>query len=320
MRSAWGLLVPNHANVLRVLPALGLLALWLALAACGRGEEPYRPAYSDNPSPRPGEYVFAPHPLLNPQRMAEVYGAMVDRLNHDLAPAGIRLRLEASSSYSAYNEKLRRGEPHFVLPNPYQLLLAQQYGYVIFGKVEPDDDFRGIILLRKDSPLKTLAGLKGATVSFPAPTALAATLMPELYMRENGLDPRKDITQLFSGTHESALMNLGLGVSAAACTWPPAWADFRREHPDMAARMEVRWQTGVLPNNGLGGLASVPEGARAQVAAALFGLSADAEGRRLLKAAGIRAFVPADAATYAPVAAFVERYNRLVRQLKGLDE
>jgi len=148
----------------------------LCLAGCGDEGRPYQPEYTRTAPASTIEYIFAPHPLLNAQKLAEVYGAMLDHINTSLAQDRIRLKLEASRSYAAYNEKLLRREVHFALPNPYQTVLAQDCGYLIFGKADNDEMFRGVIILRKDSPIRTVQGLKGATVSFPAPTALAATI------------------------------------------------------------------------------------------------------------------------------------------------
>lgn len=293
----------------------------LSLAACADAETPlYKPQYTANPPAGATQYIFAPHPLMAPQKLAEVYGALVDQLNQRLARDRITLKLEASSSYAAFNEKLRTRKVHFALPNPYQTVLAQNYGYKIFGKADRDEDFRGIILLRRDFPLATIQGLKGATVAFPAPTALAATMMPELFLKENGLDPRRDITQLFTGAHDSALISACLGSAAAACTWPRAWDMFQKEHPEEARLLAVRWRTTTLPDNGLVALDSVPEHVRSKVAQAFFQLHESPEGKRVALLSGTPRYIPADNATYAPVHAFIARYSGSVRTPKGLNE
>ncbi len=298
-----------------------LLLLGLCLCGCSGGDEQsYSPTYAANAPQSDVEYVFAPHPVMNAQKLAEVYGALVDHINARLAGDNIRLRLESSRNYTAFNEKLLLRKVHFALPNPYQTILSQDCGYEIFGKVANDDMFRGIVILRKDSPIRTMADLKGATVSFPAPTALAATLMPELFLKEHGVDPRKDISQLFVGTHESAMLNVAIGTSAAACTWPAAWESFKKDHPDKARTIEVRWQTSTLPHNGLVARADVPEQVRRKVAQAFFALHEDPQGLRILGMANVERFVPADNATFGPVHEFIRRYTSSVRQLKGLHE
>jgi len=304
------------------LAALRLLALCLLplASACSNDRPAYQPEYATNPSATATVYSFAPHPLMNPQKLAEVYGAMLYALNRSLAPERITLKVEASQNYAAFNEKIRRRQVHFALPNPYQTLLSQDYGYKIFGKMDNDESFCGIILVRKNSPISNIAGLKGARVSFPAPTALAATLLPELYMKDHGLDPRTEITQVFVGTHDSVLLNVSVGVTQAGCTWPAAWLAFQKEQPDKARLIEPRWQTDTLPSNGLVALETVPEHVRHKVAQAFMHLHESAEGQRILAMAGVSRFVPATNETYAPVRAFIARYNSSVRQLKGLDE
>ncbi|OIN99768.1 MAG: hypothetical protein AUJ49_10725 [Desulfovibrionaceae bacterium CG1_02_65_16] len=300
---------------------MALLLAVLVLPGCDRNDKAaYTPRYGQLPPTGGGVYIFGPHPLMNPQKLAEVYGALLDKLNRQLAPEHIQLRLEASLNYAVFNKKIIRHRLHFALPNPYQTVLSQDHGYVIFGKMNRDDDFRGIILLQKGAPISSVEGLAGARVSFPAPTALAATLMPELFLKEHGLDPRRDIIASFVGTHDSAMLNVCLGVSDAACTWPIAWRNFQEQRPDQARRIEVRWRTPPLPNNGLVALSTVPQPVREKVARALFALGEDAEGRRLLDQAGVGRFVPADNATFAPVRQFINRYNRSVRQLQGLNE
>lgn len=297
-----------------------LLCLGLCLAGCGEDDKPYRPEYTRSAPSSTIEYIFAPHPLLNAQKLAEVYGAMLDHINAGLTGERIRLKLEASRSYTAFNEKLLRREVHFALPNPYQTVLAQDCGYLIFGKADNDETFRGVVILRKDSPIRTVQELRGATVSFPAPTALAATMMPELFFKEQGLDPRKDMTQLFVGTHESAMLNVCMGATVAACTWPAAWENFKKDHPDKAKIIEVRWQTSNLPSNGLIVRDDVPETVRKKVANAFFSLGETPEGQRILHMASTSRYVPADNSTYAPVHDFISRYAQSVRAPKGLHE
>jgi phosphonate transport system substrate-binding protein len=308
------ILLHFRASMLLILPLL-------FLSACSDAEHPlYKPQYTANPPAGATQFIFAPHPLMSPQKLAEVYGALVDQLNQRLARDRISLKLEASNSYASFNEKLRERKVHFALPNPYQTVLAQDYGYKIFGKMDHDIDFRGIVLLRRGSPIDSLQGLKGATVAFPAPTALAATMLPELFFKENGLDPARDITQLSTGTHDSALRSVCIGAATAACTSPRAWEQFQKDHPEEARLLEVRWQTPTLPNNGLVALDSVPEHVRHKVAQAFFQLHESPESRHIVLLSGTTQYLPADNATYAPVYTFIARYNASVRTLKGLHE
>jgi len=287
----------------------------LALAACGPEPRPgYAPEYVARPAPQarePAVYRFAVHPLHNPQRLAAVYGPIVAYLNRHLG--GPTLRLEASRSYEAFEAELYGRGYQLALPNPVQALRSLGSGYRIFGKMGGDEQFRGIILVRRDSGLQRVEQLKGMVVAFPAPTALAATMLPLWYLHTHGLDANRELRRLYTGSQESSIMSVYLGQAAAAATWPVPWETFSRRRPEVAAALEVRWETGALMNNALVARDDVPPELVARVGALLFALHETPEGARLLAEVPIPRFEPATAETYAPVRAFLDTYQRSIR-------
>lgn len=311
------------SSPLRLCPGLlpALLFVWsltalAALTGCSREDSGgYTPQYSNTAPPVAERYVFGIHPLYNPQKLFEVFGPLVVYLNENLGIPKVKIVLEASSNYQAFNTKLERRALHFALPNPYQTVRAQKFGYRIFAKMDNDDDFRGVLILRKDSDIRTLADLKGKVISAPAPTALAATLMPQLFLSEHGLDVGRDIQTLYVGTHESTLMNVLLGRTAAASTWPLAWRMFSVERPEGAAQLEVRWRTNSLPSNGLIERDDVPPRLAQRVREIILDMEHTPQGRQILANIGIPRFVPADSATYEPVETFLRDFERRVRPL-----
>jgi ABC-type amino acid transport substrate-binding protein len=165
--------------------------------------------------------------------------------------------------------------------------------------------------------IKKVADLKGKAVSYPAPTALAATMMPQYFLQTQGLDVNRDIANLYVGSQESSIMNVYLGKSAAGATWPPPWIAFTREHPNIAAQLEVKWETASLPNNGLVVRNDVPAPLRRQVEEALFNLHTTPEGKAILARMPLSRFEPATSATYEPVRTFLRQYAATVRPLEG---
>ena len=299
----------------RVVRALLSVLIIGAFTACPGQEPPrYEPRYGPSPrhlTTRP-LYVFGVHPLHNVRRLTAVYQPMVDFLNRGLGD--VELTLEASSSYAAFDEKLRTRQLAFALPNPYQTVQAAAHGYRIFAKVRNDEDFRGILLVRKDSGITTLEQLRGKSISYPAPTALAATMLPQWLLHQNGLQAGRDVESRYVGSQESSIMNVYLGQTAAAATWPSPWRALARERPEVGDALVVRWQTPTLPNNGLIARDDVPEALVARVRALFVDLDRTPEGRALLAAAEIEGFEPATEATYAPVREFVGRFEAEVRK------
>ncbi len=293
--------------------ALGGLVLLLLYGCSKPPTERYAPQFSDT-SPHPEAlYLFGVHPLHNPQRLFEVFGPLTRYLSEQIP--GVRFRLEASRNYAAFDEKLNAGRLHFALPNPYQTINAEDRGYRIFAKMGDDENFRGILLVRKDSGIERLEQLRGQAVSYPAPTALAATMLPQYYLQSHGIQVQSELENRYVGSQESSIMNVYHGQVAAGATWPPPWRALSRERPELAEALEVRWQTESLPNNGLVVLPEVPEWVVARVRDLLLGLHESEEGRAILERMELSRFEAADSETYRPVRQFIERFAREVRPL-----
>lgn len=293
---------------------LGLLSL--VLAACGQdsGTASTGPVYSASaPEIAHKEYVFAVHPLHNPTRLFELYGPLIDYLSRNIP--GSTFRLEASRNYEEFDNKLYGRKPDFALPNPFQTLNAQKHGYRVIAKMGDDHLFTGVILIRRDSGIRQVADLKGKKVAYPAPTALAATMMPQYYLHTHGLDINRDIENLYVGSQESSIMNVYLGNVAAAATWPIPWLRFQQEQPDKARELEVKWETGPLINNSVVVRDDVPDEIARQVAQLLDTLHTTPEGRAMLDRMPLSRFERADDAQYRVIEDFLKRFSDTVRPL-----
>lgn len=295
-----------------------LWVICLLIAGCER-EAPapeYAPTFVDQPANRAATLVLGVHPLHNPQRLFQVYQPLVDHLNRTLP--GARLRLEASRDYADFEKKLAGRHFHLALANPYQTIVSRQYGYHVFAKMGDDDNFRGILLVRKDGNIRELKDLKGKRISYPASTALAATVMPQWFLHQNGIDVHRDVTNLYVGSQESSIMNVYLGKTAAGATWPLPWKAFSREHPEVAGQLEVKWQTPPLVNNSLLARDDVPRETVFHIQRLLLNLPATDEGRAILAGVELTAFEAADDSAYHALQNFIERFEREVRPIKEI--
>lgn len=300
----------QRTGVVAVLGALCVATLGL-LAGCGGETEASVPVFSPEPVSDITVYRFGVHPLHNPTRLHEIFSPVMGYLSRQIP--GTQFRVEASRNYASYEQKLFAGEFHFALPNPYQTVKALEHGYHVFGKMGDDQNFRGIVLVRRDSGIERVADLRGKSISYPAPTALAATMMPQYFLHTHGLDVIHDVETQYVGSQESSIMNVYLGHSAAAATWLPPWRALSKERPELAETLEVKWQTDPLPNNGLLVRADVPAAVVDRVARLLFSLNEREEGRRMLGRMELSRFEPADDETYRPVRDFVQRFAHEIR-------
>ena len=306
--------LPGNQKSWSYLAGCGLaLLLSIALPAFGQDKpvEPSGPEFATTPPSSGKEYIFAIHPLHNPARLFEVYGPLIEYLNRNIP--GVTFRLEASRSYEAFEEKLYARKFDFALPNPYQTLRSLGHGYHVIAKMGDDYKFTGIILVRRDSGIKRVQDLKGKKVSYPAKTALAATMMPQYFLQTHGLDVNRDIENLYVGSQESSIMNVYLGNVAAAATWPMPWEAFQKEHPDKARELEKKWETEPLINNGVVARDDVPASLARRVAQLLNGLHESEEGRAILARMPLSRFELADDRRYRVIEDFLREFARKVR-------
>ncbi len=275
-------------------------------------EQAYKPTFGARSGLPVKEYIVGIHPLHNPKRLFEIYGPILELIGGRIPQA--EFKLEASRNYEEFDKKLYSRHFDLAMPNPYQTVNALQYGYRVFGKMADDQDFCGIILVRKDSGIREVADLKGKAVAYPAKTALAATMLPQYYLQTHGIDVNTDIENLYVGSQESSIMNVLLGKTAAAATWPVPWKSFAAKHPEQAGQLDVKWRTQSLQNNGWVARDDVDDELVNAFAAALFSLQDTEPGRKLLAAVPVSRFEAADAKTYAPVEAFLQQFAATVRR------
>jgi phosphonate transport system substrate-binding protein len=292
------------------------LVTTLLLLGCDRPAESPALKYSSAPATASlPTYRLAIHPLYNPQKLAEAYQPLVDHLNRQLA--GVRIELEASRDYQAYEQKFRARGPEFLLPNPWQTLESIKVGYRVIAMAGDATDFKGIFIVRKDSGIKTPADLKGKVVSYPSHTALAACIMPQYFLHQNGVDVMKDIQNVYVGSQESSIMHAYLGQSAAAATWPPPWRLFAKDHPAEAAQLHVIWETPSLLNNSVMVRDDVPAAISDEIRQVLLDLATVPEGKAILAGMATARFHAADNATYNQVHDYVATFEKAVRPVES---
>ena len=306
-------------NTMKTLSAFLVPLFALLLGACEPAPADKPLQYSTAPAGVSAPvYRFAVHPLHNPQLLAEAYQPLVDYLNRQLSNASIeaKIELEASRDYQAFEEKFRARSPAMLLPNPWQTLQAMKVGYRVIAMAGDTEDFKGIFIVRKDNGITTPADLKGKTVSYPSPTALAACIMPQYYLHQQGIDVNRDIQNAYVGSQESSIMNAYLGQSAAGVTWPPPWRLFQRDYPAEAAQLELIWETPPLMNNSVMLRDDVPAAVGDVVRKALLDLAQTSEGQKILAGMSTARFHAADDASYAKVRDYIATFEREVRPVE----
>lgn len=282
------------------------------LAACGR--QAPAPAYSPTvvaPAHLAAlpEYTFAVTPMSNFRDIYDVFQPIVDELNAKLPDA--RLVLEVPRGLAEHEQQLEARNFAFALSNPYHSWRATRHsGYRIFAKMGDDAAFRGIWVVRKDSPVASLADLKGKKVCFPPKSALAATMMTQLQLKQAGIDLARDLQVDYVGSQHASIMAVYMNSVDAGATWPLAWTTFQRQHPEQAKQLEVRFPTDSLVNQAIVARDDVPPDLVNRVGRLLAELHDSERGRALLAKVPVTRFEPAANADYDSVRVFLDKYRQ----------
>ena len=283
--------------------------LLLVLVGCGTAwaDAAYQPS---GVSEKKDTYTFAIHPYAPPQELFETYDLILRYLESKIP--GVRFQFEASKNYADFESKLAAQRVHFAMPNPYQTVLSLKYGYRVIAKMTPDDDFRGVLVTRADSKLNTLADLRGKTLCFPSATAVAATMLPLLYLHDHGVNIKQDLKIQYVGSQFSSIFNAYSEGAAACGTSTRFWRGWSRENPDKAKKMKVLFTTAPLPHNSIVAQSGVPARVAQQVALALAGIDRDpAVDQRQFKMDQAH-FELANDATYNQMSDFLKRYDQTI--------
>jgi phosphonate transport system substrate-binding protein len=293
------------------MPTTCVAVLCVVLWGCAQTPKTadYQPQIGTTHPPRPAipEYSFGVLPTHNAIRLFETYQPLIEELNKRVS--GFKVRLETAKGYPEYETKVWDRRLHFVMLNSHLVIPAEERGYQIIGRTA--DRIRGVIVVRKGAGIRTPRDLKTASISFGARPDLPGTMMPQMLLKQGGLDPDRDAKPKYVASPESVLINVSLGLSAAGCVSQSAWRTFQKERPDVAQTLEVRWQTESMVGLGILARKDVPREDVRAVSKTLFDLQETARGREILEAMKISSFKPATSASYDGVWEFLNDYRRM---------
>lgn len=93
-----------------------------------------------------------------------------------------------------------------------------RYGAIPLVQRATDRQFHALFITQANSPIKTLADLKGKTFAFGDINSTSGHLMPYYAMKKAGIDPNKDLKFRYTGSHAATIKAVESGaVNAGAC-------------------------------------------------------------------------------------------------------
>ncbi len=165
---------------------------------------------------------------------------------------------------------------------------------------EEDTQFRSVFIARTDSGIKSLADLKGRTVSFGSASSTSGHLMPRSFLLEAKIDPDKDFKRVASsGAHDATIASVVGGRVDAAALDITVWRKFVAEKKVDTAKVDVFFTTPPYFNYNWAVHADMPTALRERITRALLALSMDnPEGKEILTLNRATKYVPTQAENY----------------------
>ncbi len=225
------------------------------------------------PAGGPPRYSFG---IVPQQSSSELVRAWAPILSYLSGKTGIALEFATAKDIPTFEQRAAKGEYDFIYLSPYtySLLNRSAAGYEAFAK-ERNKKLKGIIVVRRDSPHKSLHELNNATLAFPAATAIAATVIPQAHFQSEGIK----IKSKYVSSHESVYLAVAKGVY-------PAGGGVERTFDTMpkAVRDQLRilWTTRGYTPHPFAAHVRVPKAVITKLRAAMLAMDQDPQGKQLL--------------------------------------
>ncbi|MDH5208827.1 MAG: putative selenate ABC transporter substrate-binding protein [Burkholderiaceae bacterium] len=166
-------------------------------------------------------------PDESPTELQRKFGQLAAYLESQL---GMKVAYTPVSDYAAAVEALVGKKLDMVWYGGFTFVQARQRsGNQVIPLVQraEDEKFRSVFITRADAGIKSLADLKGKTVSFGSPSSTSGHLMPRYFLVQQGIEPDRDFRQVaFSGAHDATIAAVAGGKVQAGALNISVWEKF----------------------------------------------------------------------------------------------
>lgn len=201
----------------------------------------------------PSTLVFTYTPVEDP---AVYKDAFADFQNFLSKKTGKKVIYYTVHSNSAEVEAMRSGRLHIAGfstgPTCFAVNLAGYVPIAVKGYEKEFQGYRLIVVVKNDSPYKTLQDLKGKKVAHTSPSSNSGHLAPVALFPKDGMVPGQDYEIAFSGKHDQSVMGVGHGDYDAACVASDVFHRMAGAGRIKEADYRIVWQSGIFPTSSFG--------------------------------------------------------------------
>ncbi|PHR72645.1 MAG: phosphonate ABC transporter substrate-binding protein [Arcobacter sp.] len=259
----------------------------------------------------PDQITFGAIPVAGSTSMKENFLPLANYLEKQL---GIKVKLQLAGDYTGVITGMRYKSIDVAYLGPKSYVEAARRANAEALVVEVDAEsglpgYRGTIITKKGSGLKTLADLKNKRWAFTSSQSTSGTLVPSIMFAKNNIDPKKYFSKvLYSGGHEASILSIKAGKIDAASTNN---LDFNRGLGKQWKRddFNIIWTSQLIPGAPIAVRKDMPQSLKMAIKGAFLSYN-DPKGLEKLKNKG---FIKADDSLYDSVRALI----KLKKELKN---
>jgi phosphonate transport system substrate-binding protein len=234
----------------RVAAALGAAALSIVALAALLASSAGAARSAGNVCPN-GSVNFGVEPYDSGPKFTAAYQALTTTLSKSL---DCPVNLIITDNYTDEVEAMKAGKIDVGEFGPLGYIFAHTIAKAEPVAVFADKNHRPVtytaaLWVPADSPIKTVADLKGKTVAFSDPGSTSGNLMPRYAMIKAGLNPDKDVKIEFAGGHPQSLLALVNGKVDAAEINSQQQATATAAHQFEPSKFRMIWQSAPIQND-----------------------------------------------------------------------
>ena len=216
---------------------------------------------------------------------------------------GLVIKANVGTDFAAVREAMGAKKAHIGWLNTFNYVLAhEKYGVDVALVTERfgSTSYKGQIIVRADSGIKTLDDLKGKVMCWVDPNSTSGYIVPRIMLKANGIDPDKDFAKTIeAGSHNNVVTQVYNGDCDAGATYVDARSSVEKDIPDVKEKVIAIATTADIPNDNVSFIKDFPADQRKQIVDALLEISNSEEGKKALNDLySIEGLQPADDSFY----------------------
>lgn len=208
--------------------------------------------------------------------ITDIYNTWNPVLKAIEAETGLQFKMKPYQSIPDFEKGIMNSEVDIAYMNPYHLVMVQRAaGYIPIIR-NGSSKLTGLLVVKNDSPYKSVADLEGKTIAFPAPNAFGASLYMRALLKEQ---EKINFKAKYVKTHTNVWRQVLIGIADAG---GGVRTTLKRESANIQDNLRVLYETPGVNPHPLAVHPRVPESDRKAIQKAILNLAHDPVSKQLL--------------------------------------